>query len=136
MPYEDDIGSHVDRHGWSAVCVYDGSPPFIYSVGLMFTAKHPELIIFGLQHEGYNILRAMVEDIRNGRSFAEPATYAGVLRNENVKRISGNCSPGWISRLDLWSCESSATPVGRSDVGIHNPASVDGHRREDAGRRK
>ena len=49
------------------------------TVGLMFSLGHAELIVFGLGDEGYNVLRAMVEDIRGGRSFADPGAYEGVL---------------------------------------------------------
>jgi len=79
MSYEQKIAADVEQYDWSAVSVSDASPSFVYSVGLMFSLGHPELIIFGLDGEGYYVLRAMVEDIRAGRSFAEPATYDDVL---------------------------------------------------------
>jgi hypothetical protein len=60
------------------------SPSFVYSVGLMFSLGHPELVVFGLADEGYNILRAMVEDIRGGRSFADPGAYQGVLAQGSI----------------------------------------------------
>lgn len=79
MTYEQDIAANVDRHSWAAILVYDVSPSFVYSVGLMFSFEHPELIIFGLDDEGRKVLRAIVEDIRSGRSFADPSAYEGVL---------------------------------------------------------
>jgi hypothetical protein len=84
LSYEQDIAADVERVGWSAISIADVSPPFVYSVGLMFSLAHPELIVFGLGDEGYNVLRAMVEDIRGGRSFAAPGAYDGVLAQGNI----------------------------------------------------
>jgi len=80
VSHERDIAADVERFGWNAVSVFDHSPPFVYTVGLMFTHEHPELIIFGLREEGYNVLRAMVEEIGKRKSFAEPRAYEGVLK--------------------------------------------------------
>jgi hypothetical protein len=77
--HERDIAANVDRVGWSAISVCDIWPSFVYSVGLMFSLNHPELIVFGLDDEGYRVMRAMIEDIRGGRSFASPEAYDGVL---------------------------------------------------------
>ena len=84
MSYEQDIAADVERIGWSAVSIADVSPSFVYSVGLMFSLGHPELIVFGLADEGYDVLRAMVEDIRGGRSFAEPGASEGVLAQGSI----------------------------------------------------
>jgi len=74
----------MERVGWSAISICDTRPSFVYSVGLMFSLAHPELIVFGLGDEGYNILRAMVEDIRGGRSFATPGAYDRVLSRGKI----------------------------------------------------
>jgi hypothetical protein len=84
VSYEQNIANDVERVGWSAISVSDVSPPFIYTVGLMFSLAHPELIIFGLGDAGYDILSAMVEDIRAGRSFASAGKYNGVLASGEV----------------------------------------------------
>jgi hypothetical protein len=84
LSYERNIAADVERVGWSAISVSDASPSFAYSVGLMFSLKHPELIVFGVADEGHNVLRAMVEDIRGGRSFAEPRAYDGVLAQGRI----------------------------------------------------
>jgi hypothetical protein len=90
LSYEQDIAADVERIGWSAVSIADVSPSFVYSVGLMFSLGHPELIVFGLADEGYDVLRAMVEDIRGGRSFAEPGASEGVLAQGSIRRPSGS----------------------------------------------
>ncbi len=84
MSYEQKIAADVERVGWSAISISDVSPSFVYTVGLMFSLGHPELIVFGLADEGYNVLGAMVEDIRGGRSFASPGTYHGVLAQGSI----------------------------------------------------
>ncbi len=84
MAYEKEIADDVDRWGWSAVCVSDTSPPFVYTVGLMFTYDHPELILLGSPDEGHRILAAMVHDIAGGKSFAAPGKHEGVLAEGSI----------------------------------------------------
>ena len=46
---EEEIAEVVREHGWYAASVSDHDPPFLYSIGLMQTSDHPELIVFGLE---------------------------------------------------------------------------------------
>src|SRR5262245_57953209 len=82
MAFEDEeIAQSVAKHGWHAIIIGDASPGFVYTCGITTTFQHPELIVFGLEsREGYSILALMVEDLRNGRSFARPGTYDGILQ--------------------------------------------------------
>ncbi len=84
MSDEQDIAADVERVGWSAISIYDASPPFVYTVGLMFSLAHPELIVFGLGDEGYSVLRVMVEELRGGRSFAAQGAFQGVLEHGSI----------------------------------------------------
>jgi hypothetical protein len=80
---DDAIADDVRKHGWSVADVYDGEPPFLYTIGLMQTWNHPELILFGLKSKtAYSILAAMVHSIRSGQSFHEPGSYSGVLEGD------------------------------------------------------
>jgi hypothetical protein len=77
---DEEIARSVAKLGWHAITVNDTSPDFVYTCGLVTTFEHPELIIFGLgSREGYSVFAVMVEEIRNGRSFAKPGTYDGIL---------------------------------------------------------
>ena len=42
------VANDVATHGFSLILISDATPPFAYTVGLMFTLNHPELILFGL----------------------------------------------------------------------------------------
>jgi len=84
MNHDDDIALDVERQGWSRIVVRDAKPPFVYSVGLMYTANHPELILFGLSDAGPEILAGMAYLIREGKSFASPDRYDGVLERGAV----------------------------------------------------
>ena len=73
----------IRKRGWSALNVSDGDPPFIYTVGLMETWAHPELIVFGMPPKHLSgILSAMVHTIRNGASYSTEGTYPGILQGE------------------------------------------------------
>lgn len=75
-----DIAKTVATHGWQAIIISDLPTPFVYTCGLMTTFRHPELIVFDPDPEaGYAILAAMIEDIRNGRTFAETGRFDRVL---------------------------------------------------------
>jgi hypothetical protein len=77
---EDEIAEVVREHGWFAASISDHDPPFLYSIGLMQTCRHPELIVFGL-HPGdaHALLSGMVRQIRVGCSYAQPGVYTLAL---------------------------------------------------------
>ncbi len=69
----------IATNGYATINVRDVRPAFTYTVGLMFSYDHPEVILLGLDGEAGSIFAAMVEDIQSGKSFAEPGLYNGVL---------------------------------------------------------
>ena len=75
MTPEQSISDGVQRDGFRVLAINDHRPPFAYTVGLMFTFQHPELIIFGLQKDGANILRLMAKLIGGGQRFDVDGEY-------------------------------------------------------------
>jgi hypothetical protein len=70
----------VREHGWFAASVNDGDPPFLYSIGLMQSYDHPELIVFGLEpDDAHALFSGLIRDIRAGKSFAKPGEYTIAL---------------------------------------------------------
>ena len=73
---EEKIAEVVRQHGWYAASISDHQPPFLYTIGLMQTLNHPELIMFGLEeNNAHALFSQLVRDIRAGRSYAEPGMY-------------------------------------------------------------
>jgi len=73
---DDEIAEVVREHGWYALYISDHEPPFLYSIGLMQTCDHPELIVFGLDAgNAHALLSGLIRGIRAGQSFAEPGVY-------------------------------------------------------------
>lgn len=69
---DDEIKEIVREHGWYAANINDANPPFLYTIGLMVTWKHPELIIFGLEVDSaYALFSGLIDDIKNGGSYSE-----------------------------------------------------------------
>lgn len=67
---DQEIFEIVRDHGWYAASIEDDTPPFLYTIGLMKTWRHPEFIILGLDRDiAYEIVAALVLEIDNGRSF-------------------------------------------------------------------
>lgn len=46
---DDEIDEVVREYGWFAAAISDHKPPFLYTIGLMQTCRHPEFVIFGLE---------------------------------------------------------------------------------------
>src|SRR5690348_10506055 len=73
---DEEFAEDVRAYGWSMASIFDHKPPFQYTVGLMETVHHPELIIFGLEPDnGHALFTGLVRDIRAGRSFSEPSVH-------------------------------------------------------------
>jgi hypothetical protein len=75
MSPEQSISEGVRKSGFRVLAISDHLPPFAYTVGLMFTYQHPELVIFGLQHARTDILRGMAHLMGQGRRFDAPNEY-------------------------------------------------------------
>lgn len=74
------------EHGWSAIAVddHDQGPPFVYTIGLMQSFQHPELILFGLPvGTAHSVLSVVVDDIRSGKGFRS-GEHTGVLTSGPV----------------------------------------------------
>lgn len=73
---DEEIAKIVERHGWFAAEISDAEPPFLYSIGLMSTHKHPELIVFGLDSdEAYALVAAIIDQIKSGKKFTADEVF-------------------------------------------------------------
>ncbi|MGN6547543.1 MAG: DUF4262 domain-containing protein [Aureliella sp.] len=74
---DDEIAEVVREFGWYCASVSGADPPFLYTIGLMETHKHPEFIVFGLDADNaHALLAGLVTDIRNGRRYSESGVYS------------------------------------------------------------
>lgn len=82
MSPEQSISEGVRKNGFRILAIADHKPPFAYTVGLIFTQQHPELMIFGLPEAGPSILRAAIKLIRDGERFDAAGEYdiLGLIR--------------------------------------------------------
>ena len=80
----------IERVGWSLICISEDSegPGFVYSVGMMQTLGHPEIIMFGLDIDLMaNLINGMGKMILEGRRFDEVALYEDLLEGYACKCI-------------------------------------------------
>jgi len=76
MALDEEIAQVVEEHGWFAASIADAEPPFLYTIGLMQTCRHPEFIIFGLESDNAHALfSGLIRDIRGGKSYAQAGVY-------------------------------------------------------------
>ncbi len=74
---DEEIAEVVRQYGWYAASVSDHEPPFLYTIGLMESVRHPELIIFGLEADNAHALfSGLIRDIGAGQRYTEPAVYS------------------------------------------------------------
>jgi hypothetical protein len=81
---EQRIVDDIARVGWHVLGVLAAKdyPPFAYSIGMMPTLGHPEIVIFGLDHKlCATLINAMGKEIREGRSFRERGLYEGLIEH-------------------------------------------------------
>lgn len=79
---EQNILTDIGRYGWSLIGVPECAegPSFVYSIGMMHTLDHPEVIMFGLDIElMWRIVNDIGADVRNGRRFIDTGLYEGVI---------------------------------------------------------
>ncbi|WP_146401803.1 DUF4262 domain-containing protein [Pseudobythopirellula maris] len=70
------VQKDVDAKGWTALSIFDGEPPFVYTAGLSKTFQHPEAIVFGLSPEtASRLLSDFVDGLRSGLRFDQPGIY-------------------------------------------------------------
>ena len=89
--YERSILDDIARVGWSLLAIEadEHGPAFVYSIGMMHTLNHPEIIMFGLDHNLMaHIINDMGDQIRGGRRFDEPGLFEDVL-----ERFACKCVP-------------------------------------------
>src|SRR5262245_917710 len=59
-------------------------PRFAYSIGLYHSFKHPEIIVFGLQHEvAHWIINELAQRIKAGKRCEVGKEYTGLLEGYN-----------------------------------------------------
>jgi hypothetical protein len=98
---DDEIADVVRQHGWFAANVNDHQPPFLYTIGLMQTCRHPEFIIFGLEaDDALALFTALIRDIHAGESYVEPGVYAvnlgGVEHRVGFRRVHPTQHPLYL----------------------------------------
>jgi hypothetical protein len=87
---EQRVVDDVARYGWHLVGVnadLDG-PAFAYTIGLVRTLGHPEVIMFGLAIDTmWRILNAIGEQVRGGHSFVAAGLYDDLIERYPCKVV-------------------------------------------------
>lgn len=79
----DEIAEDVEKYGYSLLSISDIDPPFVYTVGLMQSCNHPELIVFGLESgNGSGLVHGLVKLICEGQLFAQPGVCTVTIGND------------------------------------------------------
>jgi len=79
---EQKVLDDIAEHGWHVVAIKKDryGPGFTYTIGLMETWRHPEVILFGLDTKTmYDMLAVLVNDVREGADYRESGSYGDIL---------------------------------------------------------
>jgi hypothetical protein len=103
---EQRVVNDIARCGWHLMGVLAGEnePPFTYSIGMMVTLNHPEIVSFGLDHKvTASIINGTGDEIRNGRSFREPGLYDGLIHGFacKIRPVSKSFHPRYLG-FAMW----------------------------------
>jgi hypothetical protein len=82
-PEEQRVVEGIAKYGWHDLGVeeYGRVPGFNYTIGLMQTYDHPEVIIFGLTGKlRHGVLWGIVRDIHGGLRFDKQGLYDSLLQ--------------------------------------------------------
>jgi Domain of unknown function (DUF4262) len=97
---DEEIAEVIREHGWFAASISDHEPPFLYTIGLMQTMNHPELIVFGLgPGDAHALFSGMIRAIRADGSFAQPGIYTVSLAEDfqvGVRRVHRTQHPLYL----------------------------------------
>lgn len=98
---DEEIAEIVREHGWYAANVNDADPPFLYTIGLMETCKHPELIIFGLDAgNAHALFSGLIADIRHGTRYSENGVHTVNLNGDKhqvgIRRVHPTQHPLYL----------------------------------------
>jgi Domain of unknown function (DUF4262) len=86
---EQRIVDDIEKFGWHLILVNpDNEVPFVYSVGLMESFNHPEIMMIGLPLDTMSaVVRGMARQIKAGRNFARLGLYEGLLEGYACKVV-------------------------------------------------
>ena len=121
MSPEQSISEGVRKNGFLILTIADHAPPFAYTIGLMFTHQHPELIIFGLQQAGPDILRGMVHRIGQGRRFDVLDEYDIVATAKIAPRPVHRTQHEFYLGYAMGYCREQGRPGGLQAIQIFWP---------------
>ena len=112
---DEEIAEAVRKYGWDAISISDAQPPFLYSVGLMETYKHPELIVFGLDaSNAHAMFSGIIHSIRNGQKFIDPGICSvqigDVDRRVGFRRVHPTQHPRYLG-FAMGFCRLLGRPV-------------------------
>ncbi|MCC7420215.1 MAG: DUF4262 domain-containing protein [Planctomycetaceae bacterium] len=107
--------SDVREHGWHVLKIPedDEGPAFAYSVGLQWSFRHPEVVVFGLDLDlMHQMINMIGERIRNGDSFRDRDEAGDVLEGFNVtfRQVAARYHRAYFGYA-LWLAQSDTLSV-------------------------
>jgi hypothetical protein len=95
-PDERNVIEKVEKYGWMVMSIKDepGKPGWSYTVGLLESFRHPEVIIFGLEVDNrHRILNWIGENVKKKNPFVSKKKHDWVL--DGYKCWSKPVDPKW-----------------------------------------
>ena len=105
--------SNVDLYGWHVVQIFDGEPPFVFSIGLYHSFGHPEIMIQGLPIEvAGRLVNGIGAQIERGERFADGGVVHGVAEGFPLgfKKMTQESYDEYLGSA-IWFYESSDFPT-------------------------
>lgn len=82
------IDRAIDDPGWMVMAIPDAAPPFCYTVGLIKSFNHPEIIILGLRYEiAHPLLNTVGFQIKQGEVFSPGNRYDSITEKYDTQFV-------------------------------------------------
>src|SRR5262245_36961608 len=105
----------VNTHGWHVVKVsaLDEHPGWAFSIGLFYTFRHPEILMFGLSLDlMHRLINSLGEEVRTGRRFETGFEHDDLV--EGYRCAFRDVDPAWypsVLGFATWYYKRAAFPT-------------------------
>jgi hypothetical protein len=98
---DEQVAADVERYGLCVMLIKEGDegPKFAYSVGLYHNYDHPEIIVFGLNHDvAHWVINELARRIKAGRRCQIGQQYRGLLEGYSCvfREVPKACYPDYF----------------------------------------
>lgn len=111
----DGIDKAIEDPGWMVMGIPDADPCFCYTIGLLKSFNHPEIIVFGLRLEiAHPLLNVVGFHIKAGKVYEPGKRYDDIAQRYDTQFVEvtfSNIQEYFGSLIGYYRFHNDATPI-------------------------